>query len=926
MVQFNWVFLDLETTGLQPERDKIIEIAALSMDENGGKQIFHHLLNPEVPLPPHITRLTGITGEMIRTAPTMADIKKDLLEFLGQKVIVAHNAAFDLGFLEKALGFPLPNLYIDTVELAKLLLPHTPSYSLRNLVRTYQLNQEPAHRALPDTRALEKLFYALTDTLKKLPIYALQEICSFLQDNPQGLSWYLQEILKDQVRHYDFTQQLETACVEENEKSSTAKNKRAFQWSVKALEEMFLPGGYIAGQLLNYQTRTPQIQMLKAVAKVLEQERHLLVEAGTGVGKSLAYLVPALAWAVSQGEKIVVATHTIALQEQLARGEIKFLEKVLPFHFSAAVLKGRNNYLCLHKWREFKEAVHGLSWPEKLLMSRISLWLRENGTGDRDSINLRGWEKEFFQQVSSVKDTCLGSNCPFIGDCFYQRAKQKAMEADLIIVNHSLLLSDLKLGEALLPKYQYLVVDEAHHLEEEATKQFTETFSLYALQKRIGALLKKDNYRKFGLFSFIQSLLTKEMQDLGHIQNRLADAQHLAENINRQIHDILCVLEENPSLELSRVQEGVKHAAWWETLSILFANLRSNIVGLLKDLQSLYDYIAAELDYATWEIPLRQLKTHINESVVEAQVIENFFAAGGEEKVYWFERDYALKDLRLHITPIKVAQQLYDHLFISKTSTVLTSATLTVDGSFAFLIEQLGLPEELVDTLQIPSPFYYDEQSLLLVDSSLPDPGKTSEELYSLAIQEALLKILLVTGGRTLVLFTSYKQLRLMFDVLHDPLQQAGLELFADGINGSRSLLVEELKVNPQAVVFGANAFWEGIDLPGAALTSVIMVKLPFAPPNLPLVEARVEALTHEGKDGFYGYSLPQAVLRFRQGYGRLIRTVEDWGVIVVLDNRIVKKRYGKKFINSLPQQKYYAGDTGFVVEQVRKWFKTSGG
>ncbi len=921
MVPFDWVFLDLETTGLQPDKDKIIEIAALSVDASGEKQVFHHLVNPEVPLPPHITRLTGITPEMVSTAPTMVELKKDLLQFLGQKVIVAHNAAFDLAFLEKALGFPLPNLYIDTVELAKLVLPQTSSYSLRNLVRIFKLRAEPVHRALPDTTALEKLFYALTETLKERPIYALEEICSFLQDTSHGLAQYLLEILKDQVRHYDFTQQLEKVYRKENK----TEKKSTFPWSVNALEELFLPGGFIAAQLPNYQTRTPQIKMLKAVAKVLEQQRHLVVEAGTGVGKSLAYLVPALAWAVSQGEKIIVATHTIALQEQLARGEIKFLEKVLPFNFSAAVLKGRNNYLCLHKWQDLKETVQGLTWPERLLMARIAFWLRENDTGDRDSINLRGWEKEFFQQVSSAKDTCLGSKCPFVRECFYQKAKQRAQEADLIIVNHSLLLSDLKLGEAILPKYQYLIVDEAHHLEEEATKQFTDTFSLYALQKRIGILLKKDIFRKAGLLPFIQSLLTKEVQDLSHIQNHLANALIFAENVNLQINDIHCLLEENPSFDLGRVREEFRYSARWETLHILFANLRSNIVGLLKELQSLYDYIASELDYATWEMPLRQLKAHINENVIDAQIIENFFAPQGD-KVFWFERDNLQKDFRLHITPVKVAQQLYDHLFTSKTSTVLTSATLTVDGSFAFLIEQLGLPEELVDTLQIPSPFYYDEQSLLLVDSSLPDPGRTSEELYSLAIKEALLKILLVTGGRSLVLFTSYKQLRLMFDALYDPLHQAGIELFADGINGSRSLLVEELKVNPQAVVFGANVFWEGIDLPGASLTSVIVVKLPFSPPNLPLVEARVEALTHEGKDGFYGYSLPQAVLRFRQGYGRLIRTVEDWGVIVVLDNRIVKKRYGKKFINSLPQQKYYAGDTGFVVEQVRRWFKTSRG
>jgi len=329
-----------------------------------------------------------------------------------------------------------------------------------------------------------------------------------------------------------------------------------------------------------------------------------------------------------------------------------------------------------------------------------------------------------------------------------------------------------------------------------------------------------------------------------------------------------------------------------------------------------------ELELSEGENSLRQFKVVLAQLERNHSFFKDFFTSvPSDEQVYWLENEPYRPDLRLYITPLRTGKQFEELLFSIKTSTILTSATLSVNNSFTYLKEQLGIPEELVDVLQIQSPFLYEEQALLLVDTSLPVPTQGNEEEYNMAIQQALFTLISAARGGTMVLFTSRKQLRQLYEALSQPLHELGLELYADGINGNRINLVNELKENPRAVVFGTNAFWEGIDLPGESLTAVIMVRLPFAPPNLPLVEARMEEFKKEGKDGFYHYSLPQAVLRFRQGYGRLIRTIDDCGVVMVLDSRVLTKRYGKLFIHSLPSHKYLAGNTKFVADNVLQWF-----
>ncbi len=927
-MDLNWVFLDLETTGFDAKIDKIIEIAAVSVTCEGSKETFNSVVDPGIPIPVHITRLTGIDDNTVKGALSFQELRSSLLRFIGDKIIVAHNAGFDISFLEGALGHSLPNTCLDTVEFARLVYVNLTSYSLRHLAREFAIDSCPSHRALADVLALEGLFNVLTEKVRSLPVLVIQQIHDIIKQSNHGLAILFEEILKEKIRQYDFTQDLRNAKKARPAEESFCQDKPAeMQWDIALLEKMFLPGGCVANGLQTYQKRSEQIKMAKAVAKAMSGKRHLLVEAGTGVGKSMAYLVPAIIWAVTQHEKVVVATHTIALQEQLFHSEIQLLRKNLNVSFKATVLKGRNNYLCLEKYESAKEHAAAMNWTEKLLMARIAVWLALDGSGDKDSLNLREREAELYSQLSSTVESCWGAQCQYYDECFYQKAKQKAQEADLIIVNHSLLLADLKLGGAVLPKYQFLIIDEAHHLEDEGAKHFSETFSLREFQLKLSQVQKRsDIFKKSGLLNFWKQYLLandKSNPSTREMLEKIREAEACLTSVKNTCNEISSYLARNPTIETARIHEKTWQQSWWRDTSLLFDNLLLQTSDFLSLLDKLHDYLMNDNDCEDSDPGLKELRVFISKIKMDYELVKKFFTQERvENEVFWLERENYNNDLRLHITPLMIANIFHDYLFSSKESIVLTSATLSVEENFSFLIEQLGIPEELVDTARIPSPFFYDEQSLLLIDNSLPDPVRTSEEGFGMAVAEALTVLLKVMNGNTLVLFTSHKLMRYVFDLLCETLRQAGLELFADGINGRRNTLIGELKNNSNAIVFGAGTYWEGIDLPGQSLTSLVIVKLPFLPPNMPLIEAKTEELVKNGKNGFFHLSLPQAVLKFRQGYGRLIRTMDDCGIVVVMDNRLIAKRYGKSFLHSLPDQHYFAGDTRKIADKIEDWFK----
>ena len=941
-------FLDLETSGLNPQKNKIIEVAMICRRSQGERQVVQELVNPGVPLEPFITQLTGISDEMLKSAPRIDTLSEALQERLEGSWLIAHNANFDVSFLEEELGIRLPRRrVVDTIELAKILYPRLKSYSLRSLVRSFGLPVSPCHRALGDTEALEALFAHLVRKAQGFSRELLERILQALAQEEQGLYYLFLEIYRGTELLWPEAALAEPVKKEKQmpppdplafwnlpPKEEAARRQAAAEagefWRSKELVKLLQPGGGLSRLKENYQYRPQQEEMLKAVMRSFQQSRFLLAEAPTGVGKSLSYLLPALTWAVARQERVVIATHTIYLQEQLYQKEIPEAARLLPFEFHCAVLKGRSNYLCLNRWLAVLNQGTNLIWGERVLLARLAVWLEEGTEGDLDSIHLLGPERDWFAQMASSRDTCQGMQCPHYKECFYQRARFAAAGSDLLIVNHALLLADASLGDAVLGKYQYLIIDEAHHLEEEGARHFTREFSLMEYEKSLQQLHKRrDVFGRPGFIQYLKDYRQKGIASLEPLEPFLAEVEKQLKAVLRRVNVLQEMLKNSKLPETYRVRPASPQGSAVEGLLSALDNIRVMGLELSGVLTKLTCILTGEEGQHFEETWLKSQLQVFGQTLALTEILDRFLketgspqivAADPEEQVYWFRREQRTNDIVLCITPLNTSRCFQKYLFEEKEAVVMTSATLSVGESFSYYTAQLGLEEELTDHLILCSPFDYANQVLLMTDKSLPDPAKTSESAYNLALAESLEKLLEACGGRSMVLFTSHKQLKAMYDVLAAPLKTRGLELFADGINGSRSTLMEELKTNSRAVVFGANTFWEGVDLPGLSLTSLLIVRLPFAPPGLPMTEARMEQMNQRGEDPFYQYSLPQAVLRFKQGYGRLIRTAEDWGVVVVLDNRIVNKRYGKVFLRSLPDANCIADRPQALAKRITKW------
>jgi len=935
------VSLDIETTGLDPQKDAILEIGVRRFDGSRIEDEFSSLINPGRHIPEFITGLTGISDEMVRQAPHIRDILDELAAFIGNLPILGHNIQFDLSFFKKYKLFEL-NERIDTYELASVLLPSASRYNLGSLVQQLCIPLPATHRALDDARATHGVFQRLYSQAKELPLELLAEIVRHCEPIEWDGSWVFQQALlarshegvkakhiKKQAEGYDtdalhIDSRYEPGDAEKHKSPPVQVPKELIPIDSEEAASILDHGGPFASFFESYEHRPEQLEMLRAVSNALSYGQHLMVEAGTGVGKSFAYLVPAALFALQNNTRVVISTNTINLQDQLIKKDIPDLCTALGLDLRAAVLKGRSNYLCPRRLELLRKRGPGNA-DEMRILAKVLVWQMENSTGDRTEINLTGpSERDVWLHISAEDDACTSETCLARtgGACPFFRAKQTSQNAHILVVNHALLLTDVAAGNRVLPDYEHVIIDEGHHLESATTDSLSFRLTQYDIER----LLREVGGSSSGILGHILSAVRDKIRpsDFALISQKIERATDLAWRFQDQIRLFFDALAEFVAFQREgqpastyayqeRILPATRTQPGWDAVEISCSAANETqllLVALLGEIQKaateLYSNGLESLEDIIGSLGNLYRRLTESERMIGSMIFEPAL-----DYVYWVEVNQNNNHLALNAAPVRVGPLVEKYLWHEKRSVILTSATLTTHGEFNYIRNTLTADE--ADELALGSPFDYETAALLFIANDIAEPNARE---YQGQLDQTLIRLCQASGGRALVLFTSYAQLKRTAKNIAGPLSQHNIVVFEQGEGASPNALLESFKSSERAILLGTRSFWEGVDIPGQALSVLVIVKLPFAVPSDPLIAARSETF----EDPFNEYHLPEAILRFRQGFGRLIRTQSDRGVVVILDRRVLTKAYGKFFIESLPRCTLRVGSLSELPRQTAKW------
>lgn len=920
------VAIDLETTGPDAYKDHIIEVGAVLYVDGAEADRFSELVKSPVPLTPSIIKLTGIQPSMLEEARPVEAVLGDFLEWLPKDALcIAHNAAFERAFLRRMTRDAFRHVVLDTVELSRICFPQLASHSLSALAEVLDLSPSDAHRAIADCNTLLRLWEKILTRAVTIPLPVLREMNQLLEGRKDHPYRDFFRRLEEEVLTRRFGQDADTlpGVYGRGQPIPEPRQYAEDDDCRQALDPEYIPkvfgeDGLFAKKLEGYELRHGQVEMAEAMVDAINHEKHILVEAGTGTGKSLGYLVPAVMMATKNNTPVVISTNTKNLQAQLFEKDLPFLRDVLGVEFKSAIIKGRGNYLCLRKLMYLlRNAGVELDADDRMRLLNVLPWSAWTESGDI-SENIVAGRPGFYgvwSKLSTIGDECMGKACKQCKVCFLRRARAKTLNADIVIANHSLVFAEMNIKSPALPPYQHLIFDEAHNLEDAATNHLSVEIALPRFNFALGRLYRTGRRKKgVGLLPSLQGQVLAAKAIVAEVRKQCddfveqgIDAIRMMEKELKTFFGVLDRMRTHKGeMDSVRFQSDRKWPATWDAVEDSRKSMTAALAAVIHAVTGLRDILkemkSSDLPYLRETI--RDLDAMLQWLRELSDDVAFVLDASQTEYVYWAERMPPKQgSTRLMAAPIKVGALLYDQVYMRKRTVAFVSATLSVRDSFDFVKGRLGIDalesDQLIE-VHAGTPFDYEEQCRVLVPTFLPEPGERGRD-YAGDLAVLLSEVFRRTQGRGLGLFTSYDMLQKTGKVLQKEMLGDGIQILSQGLSGSRESMTATFKRDIHSVLLGTHSFWEGVDVVGEALSCLVIARLPFQVFTDPVVEARREQVESDGDNAFMGYSLPNAVIRFRQGFGRLIRHKTDRGVVIVADRRMVAKRYGKWFQDSLP-------------------------
>ncbi|MBP7459682.1 MAG: ribonuclease H-like domain-containing protein [Candidatus Delongbacteria bacterium] len=929
----HFIAVDIETTGLDPNRDHIIEIAAVEFTDGRESASFSRLINPGHPISPFISQLTGILNQDLKTAPSIASVISEFHTFCRDLPLVFYNAPFDAAFIRRemaAAGVAFSNPILDVLVLARSAWPFLTSYKLKDSAETWEVTIDKVHRAESDARMTGLLFLKFNQFWIHQSLEIMNTLANFFINTDSVYTDYFRELLTTKGGTHPAPEyQVSLPDLPQPESNAIQAEGSDFDYPER-LEDFFKPGGLISRQLDHYEYRHIQETMAEFILKSFEEETIGITEAATGTGKSFAYLIPAILFSTRSRQPVLISTKTKNLQDQLFFKDIPFIHHMVNESFSSAILKGRNNYFCRKKYTQFLEfQLPHLPPALREQILPVVIYQAYTQTGDLGEIGKSDPTRSIARYFSSDTISCFPRSCPHKRECYYYRARQQAMQAQIVITNHSLLMAELTIENSFIHDFQHLIIDEAHQLEKTAVSFLGQDMSYH----RIGGLLDFYCLNPHDQYVLLKRLLhTVQTQNFygfevtAQLENSVNEMILLASRLDsecRNLFDQVRTSIQPPKGSGYSIHSRIRQPFDDHSAEMTrFTRIEKLITALLDGIKAIHTIVeekAEEYGLEEYCAGLDALSVQLGEI---RQFLDDFLHCRVENRVHWVEIEEKEKYPELHSWPVQIDRILQEQLFGAVKSIVLVSATLTINQNFIYCKRRLGLEDieaERINELVLEPVFQLDQQVMICLPTFLPDPAQTQS--FTQQSAELLNYLIPIHKRGCLILFTSYSMMQDFHQRMKPHFEQHGIKLMMQNRKSSTQHLLREFKENESSVLLGTESFWEGVDVPGKALEVVVITKLPFQVPDEPIIEARLEYLQQQNKNPFYHYTLPEAIIRLKQGLGRLIRHRDDTGIILILDKRVRSAAYGRFIENSLPVPLKTAGSRDAMERLFRGWF-----